>query len=111
MSQEVPFRHQRNALEPRHVLGIRQCWLKLAKRHHDKLEFHLAAYYVNLLFAILAGVSFGFRATEVCPGQLFFLRRALTNSVQAGSNFIGLKGVSRRVSWLNNCRGAISVTL
>ena len=76
MSQEVPFRHQRNALEPRHVLGIRQYWLKLAERHHDKLEFNLAAYYVNLLFALLAGVSFGFRATEVCPGQLFFLRRA-----------------------------------
>ena len=32
-------------------------------------DFNRAAYFVNLLLALLAGVTYGFRTTELCPGQ------------------------------------------
>ena len=83
MGQEVPFRKQRNALEPRHVLGLRQHWLGRAKQFFADQLFKQAAYFVNLLLALLAGVTFGFRTTELCPGKLFFLRTATRHETDA----------------------------
>ena len=83
MGQEVPFRKQRNALEPRHVLGLRQHWLGRAKQLFADQDFKRAAYFVNLLLALLAGVTFGFRTTELCPGKLFFLRSATQHETDA----------------------------
>ena len=85
MGQEVPFRKQRNALEPRHVLGIRQHWMDRARRYFRDQEFNRAAYFVNLLLALLAGVTYGFRTTELCPGKLFFLREASQTETDAMS--------------------------
>jgi hypothetical protein len=85
MGQEVPFRKQRNALEPRHVLGIRQHWMDRARRYFRNQEFNRAAYFVNLLLALLAGVTYGFRTTELCPGKLFFLRKASQTETDAMS--------------------------
>ena len=85
MGQEVPFHKQWNALEPWHVLGIHQHWMDRARRYFRNQEFNHAAYFVNLLLALLAGVTYGFHTTELCPGKLFFLHKASQNETDAMS--------------------------